>query len=47
MPELELLQLPVEQHLLTWTHAHNTLILAYTKPDALLAAVRCPSTNPT
>jgi hypothetical protein len=49
VPELELLHLPAEQHLLTWTHAHNTLIIAYTKPEELLEAVRyptCPAQRP-
>lgn len=40
VPEMELLNLPLEQHLLTWTHAHNTLIISYQKPDQLLLAER-------
>mmetsp|Transcript_9213 Transcript_9213/g.23559 ORF Transcript_9213/g.23559 Transcript_9213/m.23559 type:complete len:195 (-) Transcript_9213:25-609(-) len=40
IPELDSLGLPMEEDCMSWTYANNTLIVTYTKPNAVLLAER-------
>ena len=40
IPEMDVLQIPLTESSLAWTHANNTLIVTYNKPRKVLEAVR-------
>lgn len=39
VPELDILQLPLNPNALTWSHANNTLVVSYAKPPEVVRAV--------
>lgn len=40
LPEMDALGLALEEEAMSWTYANNTLIITYTKPNAVLLAER-------
>lgn len=40
IPEMDKLGLPLVDAALSWSHAHNTLVVSYAKPAQVMHAVR-------